>query len=51
MGNGLSCYIAKEMGLPINDIIVSCNDSNLPKLLNYQTNDLNTTCEKVIKRN
>lgn len=47
MGNGLSCYIAKQMGLPINDIILSCNEnSNLPKLLNYQNTNLNMICKK-----
>lgn len=36
LGNGLSCYISKKMGLPINDIILACNyNSNLNKLLNY----------------
>lgn len=47
MGNGLSCYIAKEMGLPINDIILACNEnSNLSKLLNYDTTNLNINSKK-----
>ena len=47
MGNGLSCYIAKRMGLPINNIILaSNNNSNLSKLLNYENFNLNTECKK-----
>ena len=37
LGNGLSCFISKQMGLPINDIILAVNNnSNLPKILNNE---------------
>ena len=37
MGNSLSCYISKQMGLPINKIILACNhNSELNNLLNYK---------------
>lgn len=54
MGNGLSCYIAKNMGLPIQDIIYSCNNtSNLKYLLNNlplekKTNVINKTLANAI---
>ena len=49
LGNGLSCYIAKEMGLPINDIIFACNEnSNLSQLLNYKDIDNNKKNNKTL---
>ena len=28
LGNGLSCFISKQMGLPINDIILAVNKNS-----------------------
>ena len=47
LGNGLSCYIAKQMGLPINDIIYACNNnSNLNYYLDNK--DKKTTSVKTL---
>lgn len=49
LGNGLSCYLAKQMGLPINNIIYACNEnSNLNNLLNNKNINKNKKSIKTL---